>query len=373
MYQMKIVIVDENPKALIHIESELSKWNHVQIVKSFLEANQAKAYILENNIDAVIMCVDKIGLGLTEIINRKKPEVIVTLVSNDDKYALDAFELDVIDFLLKPVEEERVAKMICRMEKHIKRRRYVNYDTLNLQVCNRFEFIIDNKYKTIAWQSAKAKELFLYLLHHNGTTKSKETVLKNIWPNERKSVSTLNQTIDNIRLALQDFPRYFKLTQDEKGYRMDLHNVQIDLYEWEQAISILPETNNHSINDYERVMRRNAGAYLQGYDYAWAESKRIESEAWWTCVALEIAKYYYDEKIYGLAHRWYATICERNPEEEQAVIALMEIYDIQGKENLIRKFYQQVTHNLQELFNAEPSDHVTKWYEEWEVRQEYIS
>lgn len=367
---MKIVIVDDDRISLAHIEHQLNKLAGLEVVATFLDPIEGRDYILENDVDTVLLDIHfpgVTGLEITDEIHMQKPNVIIALVSSYDKYAVDAFELNIIDYILKPVELSRLETTINRIRKQLNRQlKPVESKVLHLQVANRFEFIVGNKFEPVAWRTAKTQEMFLLLLQNNEAAISKETLMEVLWPEGKESFSILYTTIHHVRAVLEDYKVGIQLTNHESGYRLDLNNVKIDLIEWENETLSLPDISSVSIDDYEQTMKRNKGAYLEEHGYLWAESEKVRLEELWTSIAIEIGNYYKHKHLNEDAIRWYLTISERNQEEERVYFSLMKIYEQQGQSHLVTKFYETLVSVLDEELGVEPSEYITSWYKEWE-------
>lgn len=373
---MKIVIIDDDPIAIAHLEQQLKEVDDLEVVKTFLDPELGKAYILENNIDAVFLDIHFrgiTGLEIAEEINQQKPNIVIALVSSYEKYAVDAFELSIIDYILKPVELDRLETTINRIRKQLKRQgKMMEQKAVHLQVCRRLAFKVTNQYEPIAWRTAKTQELFLYLLQYNEASISNEALMEVLWPESKESFSLLYTTIHHVRAVLEDYKSSIQLINCESGYRLTLNNVKVDLIDWENEILRLPDLSSNIISDYELVMKKNTGAYLSEYDYIWAESERFRLEELWTSVALEIAKYYMSTCHDDIAIGWYLAIRERNPVEERAYFSLMKIYRRKKRPSKVRKYYEDLVKTLKEELDVKPSEYITIEYKKWEKYNKLI-
>lgn len=368
---MKVVLIDDNPTSLAQVEMALSKLKGIQSMESFLDPNEAKTFITANEVDTVLLETEfakDSGLDMTAHIQQVKPEVMVSFVSTNEQYAVEAYELNISDYLIKPVMESRLKKTLKRMKDAHRLHNNNSIKPLDIQLCNRFEFIRENKYEALVWQTKKSEELFLYLLHHNTEVLSKQTLLRTLWPNEKASTMRFNKTIAQVKEVLGKFHNHFELIESNQGYQLQLAHVYVDMWQWREELSKLPPISDTSINDYERVMRKNAGVYLNCYPFDWLTEDQEALEAAWTSVALKIAQYYFDKKIYGIALPWYRTICARRPGDETAFLALMKVYELQGNESQIARCYKELQLTLLKKHAIAPSEAIRNWYKAWEAR-----
>ncbi len=109
---MKIncIAIDDEPPAMLQIEMYIKKIPFLNLLKTFNNALDCIEFLKSNQVDLIYLDIemgDFSGIHLLGSLN-KKPKVIFTTAHKS--YAYKAFELDVIDFLLKPISFERFLK-----------------------------------------------------------------------------------------------------------------------------------------------------------------------------------------------------------------------------------------------------------------------
>ncbi len=117
------VVVDDEPLGLRELSFLLRAHADVQIVAEARNGIEAFQLIKEHEPDVIFLDVampGQDGLGLVRKLLDKKSKVRiphVVFVTAYDQYAVEAFELNAIDYLLKPVEKERLAKSLQRVRR----------------------------------------------------------------------------------------------------------------------------------------------------------------------------------------------------------------------------------------------------------------
>jgi DNA-binding LytR/AlgR family response regulator len=114
MKKYTIVIIDDEPLAIDVLTHYIARFPEFEIVKTFTSAVEAFKYINEHTVDLVFtdIAMPQIsGVELVKLVNKNTQFVMVTSYTD---YAIESFELHVIDYLLKPVSFERFAKTITR-------------------------------------------------------------------------------------------------------------------------------------------------------------------------------------------------------------------------------------------------------------------
>ena len=108
----RCLIVDDEPLAIKLVESHLSKIENIEIVASCTNAMAAFDVLREKKIDLIFMDIQMPEITGIEFLKTLKnpPKVIIT--SAYKQYALEGYDLDIIDYLLKPISFERLLKAV---------------------------------------------------------------------------------------------------------------------------------------------------------------------------------------------------------------------------------------------------------------------
>lgn len=112
---LKCIILDDEPIAQEILESYLAPFDQIEIIakcKNALEANQV---IHDQHIDLIFLDIEMPHInGLSFVKNLENPpKVIVTTAYRE--YALEGYELNVVDYLLKPISQDRFLKAVNRV------------------------------------------------------------------------------------------------------------------------------------------------------------------------------------------------------------------------------------------------------------------
>ena len=108
-------IVDDEPLAIEVLESHIEKYDRLEIAGTFQNAVKAFQTIQEEPVDLLFLDIRMPGLSGTELLRTLKnpPKVIFTTAYRE--YAIEGFELDVVDYLLKPVSFERFLRAMGKV------------------------------------------------------------------------------------------------------------------------------------------------------------------------------------------------------------------------------------------------------------------
>ncbi len=114
---MRTLIIDDERLARKELMNLLSKHPEIEIIGECANADEAIKAIEEHNPDLIFLDVQMPGMNGFEML--KKLEVVpqVIFVTAYDEYAMKAFEVDAIDYILKPVEDIRLTEAIQKVVK----------------------------------------------------------------------------------------------------------------------------------------------------------------------------------------------------------------------------------------------------------------
>src|SRR3984885_13461204 len=117
---LRTLIVDDEPIARKILREELSSFDDVEIIGEADNGAVALEKISADHPDLVLLDLQMPEMGGLEVVRnlrRGKHMPVIVIVTAYDKYALQAFEAGAIDYLLKPVGEERLAEAVKRAKR----------------------------------------------------------------------------------------------------------------------------------------------------------------------------------------------------------------------------------------------------------------
>lgn len=371
---MKAILVDDEQLALELMGHHLNEIGNINVIGKYLNPLKAKEAILESSVDVVFLDInlpEVTGLELAEILLEHKPNLVIVFVTAYNEYAVEAFELNALDYVVKPVRIDRLKRTVSRVEQLLKAQvKTIKPKQKTLHVNVGRQLMIGNalgEFEKVSWRTARARELFLFLLFNHGQFIRKSLLIEQFWPdfNSDKAYSQLYSTIYLIRKTLLKFGDHFEIKNTTEGYQFTLKDVVIDLKEWERQLENAPPLDTKSITLYEEIMGLYTGAYLLDYDYLWAEAERYRLEELWVKKSLEIADWYHDQGHIEKAKASYKKISDAYPEVENASFAQMKIHAELGNHIMVFQLYDQLSEVLEESLDLPPRAEITTWFQEW--------
>jgi DNA-binding LytR/AlgR family response regulator len=115
---LRVLVLDDEPPALDELGWLLRQDPRVAEVHATDSPTEALRLLKEREIDAVFLDIQMPGLDgieLASVLGRFKNPPAVVFVTAHEKHAVEAFELDAVDYVLKPVRVERIAEAVRRV------------------------------------------------------------------------------------------------------------------------------------------------------------------------------------------------------------------------------------------------------------------
>ena len=104
---LKCVAIDDEELALELLEDNINKIPYLELVAKFSDPLKAIQFLHEENIDLVLLDIQMPGLTGLQFIKSFPKKCMYIFITAYEKYALEGYHLNVIDYLLKPVSLER--------------------------------------------------------------------------------------------------------------------------------------------------------------------------------------------------------------------------------------------------------------------------
>ncbi|HKS39116.1 MAG TPA: LytTR family DNA-binding domain-containing protein [Blastocatellia bacterium] len=115
--QLRVFLIDDEALALKRLARLLQATGRVEIAGSATDPEAALDFLSRENVDALFLDIEMPGLNGFEMLARLKSQPLVIFTTAYDQYALRAFEVNSIDYLLKPIEAEQLDRALAKLER----------------------------------------------------------------------------------------------------------------------------------------------------------------------------------------------------------------------------------------------------------------
>jgi DNA-binding LytR/AlgR family response regulator len=113
---LRTLIVDDDPVSRNLLEQFVAKAPFLRLLDKIGDPSEAINYLSDNAVELLILDVNMPEMTGLQLIESLSSRPLVIMVSADKDYALEAFDLDVVDFLLKPLNFARFYKAAIRAQ-----------------------------------------------------------------------------------------------------------------------------------------------------------------------------------------------------------------------------------------------------------------
>ena len=117
---IKCIAVDDEPIALNIIRTHAKEISYLDLCKEFTSANEALLYLKDHETDIVFLDINMPDLSGLEMAEMLKGNIKVIFTTAHSEFAVKGFEIDAMDYLLKPISFERFKKACERAREQLK-------------------------------------------------------------------------------------------------------------------------------------------------------------------------------------------------------------------------------------------------------------
>lgn len=275
---IKAMIIDDEWYTLQDIKEMAEATGFIEVCGTYenpLEALKAYEKILPEVIFVDIDMPEINGLTLVENLLEKTPSLQVVFITAYNQYAVEAFEINALDYIMKPISTQRFSKMADRLKKTIDLPNNKEFQ-LNIQCFGNFEMKIDEV--LVKWQRAKAEELFIYLLINHNRKIHKYVIIEEIWKeyDPAKAIAILQTSVCKIRSIFSQVKKNIKLEYSGGCYYLSISNCNCDLFEVENVLNSINIKSENAYEDLEKIYNLIEKGLLQQSGYIWSYQKEAE-------------------------------------------------------------------------------------------------
>lgn len=274
---MRIAAVDDEIHVLERFQRMVSDVTELELCGLFESGEQLLDYLRENPLDVVFLDIEMPGINglqLSEQIQDLNENIEIIFVTAFNQYAVEAFELQAMDYIMKPLTEERLGKTIRRLLKA--GRTATRSEKPFIQCFGDFEVFLNGEAMT--WKHSKAKEVLAFLVHKNGVPVNWEKIASAVWPdyNSEKAQTNFHATTYLLRKRLADAGLSQILESVRGNYRIVTDKVECDVYQLDEMLQKNHMKREEDLYLIERLIQKG---YMEASGYEWAYPRAAEIEA----------------------------------------------------------------------------------------------
>ncbi|WP_171056346.1 response regulator [Paenibacillus sinopodophylli] len=336
---MRALIVDDEYETLEELKALLLE-NGIELVGTYTNPRDALESIEESDADCVFLDIEMPGingLDLAERLLERKPNVQIIFITAFNHYATQAFEVNALDYLLKPIHPARFAKSVQRLAVNQSQEQEHGAVSGNVSIQTLGDFEVTINGHSVRWSRSKAKELLAYLLHCNGKKKHKYEICEVLWPGQepKKALVNLQTSIYALRKCLGTLsPDIFYLAFSDDCYSLTIGHLSLDVREFELQYDALLVNPSQTL--LENAASLYHGDYMGNQDWPWSQLSQVSLSQKYEDVLKWLAKNSYEEERFGSSIEWCMKLLVRQPIKEIQLLLLRSAYTGGGLSELRR-------------------------------------
>lgn len=358
---IKAIVVDDEWYNLEEISGLVEKSGFMRVEKKY--QNPLRALEEEADISPQVAFIDvgmpeMDGITLAEKLLEKNPSLIVAFITAWDHYAVQAFDLNAIDYVMKPIKLDRFKQMIEKIRHEIGLKAPLQPSALRIKCFGQLETSIGGI--PVKWERAKAEELFAYLLMNHGSCVHKDTLIQDLWPGYEyaKALPILQTSICKIRNIFSKIKQEAILNYSRNKYCLTLTNAECDYFQVGQALSDYRIEDKTTYALVEKACLLFGRGFLIEQGYLWSMEKDEELRKRLAQVLKEIISVYTGEGNPEKAARVLKLLTGLVPYDEEANFRLLKTLEALGDYREVSNHYQWLARVLKDEYGTVPSDQI---------------
>ncbi|KUO58679.1 MAG: hypothetical protein APF84_09420 [Gracilibacter sp. BRH_c7a] len=352
---IKAVLVDDERPALRELEYFLRDYPVITIQDKFTDPQLALEKIKSIQPQIIFLDINMPQLKGIDAASKFMDlceKVDIVFVTAYDSYAIQAFELYTLDYLLKPLTEDRFYITMQRIMNKYGTIPINDKKNLMIKCLGKFEISWRGE-EPIKWRTEKTRELFAFLLHHRNRNLSKEELLDALWAEDdpEKAIRQLYNGIYYIRKALEEYGIGRNLISIDGNYNLKLGPVDFDVEYYNQFARGHDNSNLGQLEEIEILFQ---GDYLQGEYYPWADLERERLSSLHLRCLLQLAKELKAARKWDKAENYLVKAYHKNPYYEETTELLLKLYEETGNSSKAILHYNTYTKLIHEELGIQP-------------------
>ncbi|MGO4372016.1 response regulator [Paenibacillus sp. MCAF20] len=372
---MKVILVDDEPAMHLILRKMLAKLPGIEVAGAFTDTKSAASFIRDSgNIELAFVDISipgESGMEFAVSMEAANAELQIVFVTSHKDYALRAYELAVVDYLVKPVSQERLGRTVNRIlanRRQASPSREVEPGTEQsdkTRVTVLGDVSVSNERGRVKWISRKCAELFAYLLIHHGRRIPRSRLVEDIFGGMvvSNAESYLNTTVYQLRKSLETIGLRDVVRSENDGYALELKDSIIDYIEFARRVE---EIRPNEVRDMERALqveRLYAGRLFGDKAYIWAIYETERYEDLYASFVKQLAELLISIGDSSVAWKLLLKLNERNPLDDSVIRMLMTIREMTGDKKGLTVLYTDFARLLSRELGIRPSNEMIHHYD----------
>ncbi len=370
-YMIRVIVMDDEPLALVNIKKHLNAFDDIEVIETF---TTAKDLLIEGpTLDFQVAFLDvempgMSGLEVAQLIKTWDKNICIIFVTAYRDYAVQAFDVQSLDYLLKPISKSRLETTINRIQELVQKdltSAAQTHQKPSLTIRCFGEFVVSYDEKAIHWRTIKTKELFAFLFLQLHMPVPRDTILDTLWSDTdiKKARVQLHTTVSYLRTTLSSYGYSDVIEYTNGCYILKLEDFQCDAHDLEYILNTKAETGRLDIEKAEELIQNYHGEFMATLDYSWTASKANLMNKQFTQLLDELIHYYTKNQNFKNRERSLLLALELNPYSDKTVQLLIRHYTEIGNRAEAIKMYHSFNSLLLSELNVSPTQETTDLFQ----------
>lgn len=351
---IKAIIVDDEQPSLDKLEKLLNNSGLAAVAGKFNEPFGALEFLRENRMDVIFLDIempDMNGIELATRILDLHGNADVVFVTAYNQYAVEAFRLNALDYLMKPVSANRLKETLYRI---MERKIPGLSGELSIRCFGRLGVSVGRD--EVRFRTEKSEELLAYLINNRGHFVSRSKIMDSLWADFEgdRAITHFNTTLHYVKKALLQYGIQLSVPYDRGTYRLDTDGISCDYLTFCLAAEKYETVTEENLHLFEEAAKLYAGEYLLGWEYDWAAAKRVILEEQYIRLLLGIVGCHRKAGSYQTAVQWLEKGLLHGPLHRELNYRLVEALLLTHNRDMAAKYYELYRNGLIKKFKTEP-------------------
>lgn len=312
------------------------------------------------------------GLELAERVHANGYDCEIVFITAYNQYAIEAFSVNALDYLLKPVVSKDIARSVERVYKRMtagfSNKARSGSHKIRVSLFGKLSLYVGDDKEPIHWMTAKCAEIFTFiLLQREEREVSKWKLMEAIWPEKDKVKADINlrSTISRLNKTLRENAPGISIISTGNAYLLSCKDVdfKVDAFELEKLILDSVKIDPRNADYYNSVISSYCGMLLEENDSGWCDALRLSYHRYFISAAKKLVKYYERVNIETLKILSIIELLTKyEPYDEKVREDALKLHYKLGGRQSVKKYYSEYRALLKKELGIDPGESMQKVY-----------
>lgn len=360
---LRTVVVDDELPSLNKLAKLVQNSDMAELIGSFNKPLEALEFLKENMADAIFLDIEMpkmSGIELSNHIIGLQERAAIVFVTAYNQYAVEAFRLNAIDYIMKPVSVNRLEEALRKIIEV----KGVNFQTAGINISCFGRFIVSKGIDEVKFRTEKAEELLAFMIDRRGGFISRSEITDCLWADfdGERALIHFNTTLHYVKKALLQYGINIPFTYDRGCYKFDIQDLNCDYLKFCSFLDKNKIPSSGNIMEYEETANLFKEEYLSGWDYNWAAVKRLFLEEQFFQMILAMARFHSGGGNYQKAEKWLKTGLLRESLHRELNYSLIELLLRTNENAMAQRYYEIYQNGLSRKLGYEPDEAFVKLF-----------